>query len=160
MSPWAWFSHVIFDSYVHWRMRFHSWLQNSLHSIDVWCPWVTTGNSDFANKDQKALGKGFAQHTASTVSTNSYLSSVFLSRTQQMVCRVSNLTLGKKKMILPSVFRNYTRQTYFPKKNSQHTIIVCQVFSKITLGKPIFQRKKIIFFSAYLCTCFTTQEKI
>ena len=56
----------------------------------------------------------------------------FLSHTRQMVCRVSNLTLGKKKVVcrvfykihsakdycLPSIFGNYTRQTYFPKKKN------------------------------------------
>ena len=62
----------------------------------------------------------------------------FLSRTRQMVCRVSNLTLSKKSGF-SSVFPKYTRQR----------IIVCRVFLGITLDKPIFQRKKIIFFSAY-----------
>jgi len=77
-----------------------------------------------------------------------------------MVCRVSNLTLGKKKVVCRVFFQNtlgkgllfaecfwnYTRQTYFPKKKnifSQHTVTVCRVFFEITLGKPIFQRKKI-----------------
>ena len=88
----------------------------------------------------------------------------FLSRTRQIVCRVSHLTLSKKKSGLPSVFPKYTRQR----------IIVCRVLFGITLGKPIFfkkilayhyclpsvfgnytrqtyfSKKKIIFFSAYL----------
>ena len=55
-----------------------------------------------------------------------------LSRTRQMVCRVSNLTLGKKKRVCRAFFQNtlgkgllfaecflnYTRQTYFPKKKN------------------------------------------
>ena len=56
----------------------------------------------------------------------------FLSHTRQMVCRVSNLTLGKKKKVCRAFFQNtlgkgllfaecffnYTRQTYFPKKKN------------------------------------------
>ena len=83
-----------------------------------------------------------------------------------MVCRVSNLTLGKKigllsvfqntlgkKSGLPSVFQNTLGKksglpSVFP-EYTQQTIILCRVFLGITLGKPIFQRKIIIFFSAY-----------
>ena len=99
----------------------------------------------------------------------------FLLRTQQIVCRVSNLTLGKK-IGLPSVFPKYTWQRIivcrvflgitlgkpiFQRKKiffSQHTIIVCRVFLGITLGKPIFQRKKQIF-SAY-CYCLPSVFRI
>ena len=62
----------------------------------------------------------------------------FLSRTRQMVCRVSNLTLDKKKWFA-ECFTKYTRQR----------IIVCRVFLGITLGKPIFQRKNNNFFSQH-----------
>ena len=64
----------------------------------------------------------------------------FLLRTRQMVCRVSNFTLGKKKSGLPSVFPKYTRQR----------IIVCRMFLGITLDKPIFQRKNNNFFLSIL----------
>ena len=83
-------------------------------------------------KDQKTLSKGFAEYnTQQTVHViysvgKQLFAECFLSR-----CRVSNLTLGKKSG-LPSVFSKYTQQR----------IIVCRVYLGITLGKPIFQRKK------------------
>ena len=110
----------------------------------------------------QALGKGFAEcntrqkaHCIYSVGKQLF-AECFLSRTRQIVCRVSNLTLSKKKVVcrvffqntfgkgllfaecflelhsanlffkkkisayhycLPSVLGNYTRQTYFPKKN-------------------------------------------
>ena len=75
-------------------------------------------------KPQKTLGKGFTEcntrQTAHVIySVNKQLfAECFLSRTRQMVCRVSNLTLTKI-ISLPSVFQN-------------------------TLGKPIFFLKIII----------------
>ena len=113
----------------------------------------TTGNRDFAvchrysakTKKHSAIGKGFAECNTRQTAHGIYsvgkqlFAECFLSRTRQIVYRISNLTLGKKKWFaecffkihsakdycLSSVFGNYTRQTYFPKK-------------------------KIIFFSAYL----------
>ena len=94
-------------------------------------------------KAHKILGKGFAECNTRQTAHDIYsigkqlFAECFLSRTQQMICRVSNWTLGKKSG-LPSVFLKYTRQR----------ITVCRVFLGITLGKPNFQRKNI-FFSAY-----------
>jgi hypothetical protein len=76
------------------------------------------------------LGK---QHTSSTVSANSYLPSVFY----------RTLDKWRQKSGLPSVFQKYTRQS----------IIVCRVFLGITLGKPIFQRKKYFFSQHTIIVC-------
>ena len=84
------------------------------------------------------------EHTVSTMSTNIYLPSVFLSRTRQMVCRLSNLTLGKKKWFvecfskihsakdyyLPSVFGNYTRKIYFSKEKNNFFLSIPLLFAE------------------------------
>ena len=92
-------------------------------------------------KDQKTLGKGFTECNTRQTGHGIYrvgkqlFAESFLSRTRQMVCRVSNLTLGKKKWFAEC----------FSKIHSAKDYCLPSVF-EITLGKPIFQRKKNIFF--------------
>jgi len=56
---------------------------------------------------------------------------------------------------MPSVFGNYTRQTYFRKKKyffSEHTIIVCRVFLGVfeNYTWQIYFSKKKYFFSQHI----------
>jgi len=105
------------------------------------------------NKDKKkTFGKVFAECNTRQTAHDIYsvgkqlFAECFLSRTRQMVRRVSNLTLDKKKWFAECFW-----------KNTRQRIIVCRVFLGITLGKPIFQRKKYFFFAAYhyyLAECF------
>ena len=60
-----------------------------------------------------------------------------------MVCRVSNLTLGKKKWFAEC----------FSKIHSPKDYCLPSVFG-ITLGKPIFQRKKILSILLLFAECF------
>ena len=100
-------------------------------------------------KDQKTLGK---QYTTSTVSANSYLLSVFYRALGKWFaeCQISHSaktkvvyrvffqnTLGKG-LLFAECFWELHSTNLFSKKKSQHTITVCRVFLKITVGKPIF----------------------
>ena len=120
-----------------------SWNAKCIHIyiIDKDPVRFTTRNSDFAMyhmhsaKTKKHSAKALPsvtlgkQHTASIVSENSYLPSVFYralgkwfvsvkfdTRQKKVVCRVFSKIHSAKDYCLPSVFGNYTRQTYFPKK--------------------------------------------
>ena len=131
----------------------------------------TTGYSSFAEcqgysaKAQKHSGNCFAEcntwHTTHDicVSANNYLPSVFYRALGKWFaeCQIWH---SAKKSGLPSIFPKYTRRriivcrvflelhsaNLFSKEIffSQHIVTVCRVFFEITLGKPIFQRKKNI----------------
>jgi len=80
-------------------------------------------------------------------SVNGFPSIKFDTWQKKVVCRVFLQNTLSEGLLFAECFWNYTRQTYFPKKKnifSQHTVTVCRVFFEITLGKPIFQRKKNI----------------
>ena len=105
----------------------------------------TTGNSDFAvchRHSAKALLSATLdkQHTTSTVSANSYLPSVFYRALGKWFAECQIWHSAKKKWFAEC----------FSKIHSAKDYCLPSVFG-ITLGKPIFQRKKY-FFSAY-CYC-------
>ena len=114
-------------------------------------PSVTLGKqhttSTVSAQRPKPLSKGFAKCNTRQTAHNIYsvgkqlFAECFLSRTRQMVCRVSNLTLGKKKWFA-ECFPKYTRQ------NTVH-IIVCQVFLELHSANLFFKEKKYFFLSIF-----------
>ena len=110
-------------------------------------------------KDKKTLGKGFTECYAecNTRQTAHGIYSVgkqifgecFLSRTRQMVYRVSNLTLGKKSG-LPSVLQNTLSKG----------LLFVECFWELHSANLFFKEKIIIFFSAYFSLIAAIQNTL
>ena len=107
-----------------------SWINSPILPETVTLPSATAKTKKHSAKALPSVTLG-KQHTTSTVSANSYLPSIFLSRTRQMVYRVSNLTLGKK--------------------------VVCRVFLGITLGKGLLFAK--YFWKLHSANLFSKGKK-
>ena len=135
-QPWIYYTCI----YLTWQLQKH-------HYRKQWLCRVPQALS----KDKKHSAKALPsitldkQHTTSTVSTNSYLPSVFYHAldkwfaecqiwhsAKKVVCRVFfQNTLGKG-LLFAECFWNYTRQTYFPKKKNNFFLSIFQFNSCYT----------------------------
>ena len=91
----------------------HIDMNHHLDCVSFVVPVATHGHETKTNRAQsQALDKGFAQCNTRQAAHGIYnvgkqlFAECFLSRTRQMIYRVSNLILGKKKSVLLSVFQN------------------------------------------------------